>query len=73
MDDTYSNSSLVEGAIMTNIATIKNDFDLLHERQKLMINQLENDFLSAIPDKIKSLSVSEFLSKYEGDINKAFS
>ncbi|EAR93834.3 hypothetical protein TTHERM_00402060 (macronuclear) [Tetrahymena thermophila SB210] len=72
MAATTQDYGLIENAILNNIQIIKNDFMLLHQRQKGMINQLENDFLQAIPEKIKNMSVADFLYKFDGDLNKAF-
>ncbi|KAL4441360.1 hypothetical protein ABPG74_013655 [Tetrahymena malaccensis] len=73
MAATTQEYDLIENAILNNVQIIKNDFMLLHQRQKGMINQLENDFLQAIPEKIKNMSVADFLNKFDGDMNKAFS
>lgn len=55
-----------------NMQTVRNDLRSLHERQKGMLNSLEMNFLVALPESIKKMSVKDFLGKFEGNVTKMF-
>lgn len=63
------NGDVVQRAITSSVESVRTDFRDLHARQKAMLEALENDFLHALPEKMRQISVSDFLNKHEASLS----